>query len=131
MSSENWLVDDQFPRTFVGSLGKNAAVRGDMRGNRVDPGAYRREEREVQAATIVDTFMAIVERWEADEGVANSDEYRAAIRRRIHAKMAREVPACLLSATGTEQICGYLSGYLSMIVDAESFKNNWIWTICC
>ena len=49
----------------------------------IDPSAHRREEREVQAAAIVKSFAAVVERWEADEMAANSDEYRATVRRML------------------------------------------------
>lgn len=49
----------------------------------VDPSAQRREEREVQAAAIANKFAAVVERWEADEMIANSDEYRVTVRRML------------------------------------------------
>lgn len=51
--------------------------------NGVDPSAHRREERELQSAVVVNTFAAVVERWEEDEMTANSDEYRASVRRML------------------------------------------------
>lgn len=49
----------------------------------IDPSAQRRKDRQEQAAAEVDTFAAVVDRWEADEMTANSDEYRASIRRML------------------------------------------------
>jgi len=49
----------------------------------IDPSAHRQAEREVQAATVVNTFAAVVGQWESDEMVANSDEYRATVRRML------------------------------------------------
>ncbi|NKF24523.1 tyrosine-type recombinase/integrase [Solimonas marina] len=47
----------------------------------VDPSAHRKEAREAQEATVADAFAAVTDRWEADEMSANSDEYRASVRR--------------------------------------------------
>lgn len=47
----------------------------------VDPSAHRRAEREAQTIAILNTFKAVVSRWEDDEMAANSDDYRATIHR--------------------------------------------------
>lgn len=49
----------------------------------IDPSAQRQAERKAQETAVVDTFAATVERWEADEMSANSDEYRAAVRKML------------------------------------------------
>lgn len=49
----------------------------------IDPSAKRQAEREEQAVVEVNTFAAVVARWEADEMATNSDEYRSSVRRML------------------------------------------------
>ncbi len=49
----------------------------------VDPSAHRKAQREALTATVVNSFGAVVQAWEADDMAANSDEYRSTVRRML------------------------------------------------
>lgn len=49
----------------------------------LDPSAQRKAAREIQAQAIANSFGEVVARWETDEMSANSDEYRASVRRML------------------------------------------------
>jgi integrase len=49
----------------------------------IDPSTHRRAQQAQQATVVDHAFAAVTQRWEADEMTANSDEYRASVRRML------------------------------------------------